>query len=203
MNNKMIIVEGNKYPSLNAALKKYGVKRATYYKRRERGKSPTEALTHTLYNSLIGRKVIVEGVEYPSIRASLRKYGRVLPTYYKRRQRGLSVEDAIISPLSPGNNKPLVLEGKRFGSRKEAAIYYGVSTQLLRRNIRSGAYPGTRRVPQSGKEVTINGISYSTLTKAFAAYGISRQLVHNRMRKGDTLEEAITRSKKLRLMEKE
>lgn len=117
------------YPSMSDAARAYGVPVCTVYARLARGYSPEVALTepvgqghakgHRVRCGHSAHPIVVEGVEYPSVRAAAKAYGVNVSTVYNR----LNRHDPVDRAFRPARKIRLALwyKGRRYFTRMQLA----------------------------------------------------------------------------------
>ena len=136
---------GNKFESITAMLKHYGVCNSLYYRRKKQGLSLEECLgkptdkTKIKRNSTNGNKKVCfdhNGKEFNSVTAMLEYHGVDKNTYYKRKIKGFSLEvclspvDTII-PNDRKRSRPCKdHNGKEFNSVTEMVNYHGTTLSV-------------------------------------------------------------------------
>lgn len=145
----------------------------------------------------MSNKIIVNGVAYSSLSEVCRDYGVGYQKVYNRLRSGWSIEEALSKEDNRGKSgNTISLNGKEFGSVKEACDFYGISYNTVNARIAKG-YPlksaiKMERIENSGKNVVINGVTYSSIKEACQAFKISPSIVYQRIRCGWSVEEALT-----------
>tara|TARA_B110000008_G_C16477413_1_gene366669 strand:- start:92 stop:433 length:342 start_codon:yes stop_codon:yes gene_type:complete len=81
-----------------------------------------------------GEKILVNGIEFPSIKAAATAYGIKIGTVYKRLQKGVPLKDAFIKRMPPnktGVPKHCELLGLKFKSHQERNEYFGLGNRSI------------------------------------------------------------------------
>lgn len=134
-----ITVEGNSFFFADAC-KHYNINRATIKTRLEYGWSIDEAFTHNP-NVRLGKPVIVDGKNFPSVDAASRHYGILPITAQKRIQSGWPLEEVF--GLKPrikvkGNAQSVTVENVQYDSLSSAAFAYRLCPILVAHRLRHG-----------------------------------------------------------------
>lgn len=160
---KYIVVDGNEFPSVRAAVKHYGLNYATISNRLQ---SPywtiEEAFELVPHESVVthtgsAKPITINGKTYASIDEACEEYKLPRALVYTRRKRGWSIEEA-------------------FGIKERNTSKYGYKNY------------GNK----NAKSVTIDGVTYGSIKEASEHYGIKCQTLYWRLRHGTPINEALT-----------
>lgn len=145
-----------------------------------------------------GTDVEFEGVVYPSYSALAQAFGISEKLLDGRRRLGWTLKDALTTPTHSKNasSKPVVVQGVKFYSIREAAKAYGKSYTALYNKMDLGwsiedALGLTGRAPLTRKAVSVNGVHFPSISAAARHYGNDPREVFWKMARGKTLEQAL------------
>jgi hypothetical protein len=188
-------VQGETFISVSHAARHHGLSPSLVIKRMGAGWSLMQALgLEAAPGYPNARKVVVEGVAYPSRRAACLRYGRDPAVVANRLSRGLSLEQALGIEPCEGD---ILLAGRSFKNMGEVARHYGITKETLHGRLHLGwtIEEIVGIIPRSAidtkpKELTLNGVKYRSRREASQALGVSDALVSKRLSKGWTEEGA-------------
>lgn len=195
--------DGITYNSVTEACEAYGISVNTFYKRINRGMSPSEALSKKGTHSAV---TAPDGTVYPSEKAMCLAEGINYGTYRLRRKKGQSIKDALNPAGYKRHGKITAPNGITYTDMKDMCRAYGIRYNTFRRRIEKGIsvedalLPG--RVSIDGKNVppssikSPDGKTYNTVSEMCRAYNITYNQYYNRVKHGWTQEEALGIQKK-------
>jgi molybdenum-dependent DNA-binding transcriptional regulator ModE len=201
--SKSIDVAGRSYRSITEAAKAHGVSAKTVSYRLSLGLSPEEAVGQVPIQPGNMKSIIVDGVEYESVRAASRAHNLDFGLVHLRLQRGKSIEDAFSrSPLpkKTGREKKINVDGKEFSCLKDATNHFGISYQVARYRMRRGwtttqvfeiDAPPPNRSKTAAKVIEFDGSTYPSLAAFAAAFGQNSSVVRRKLKEGRSHAEAI------------
>lgn len=154
------------------------------------------------------KEVVINNRKYVNLRSACLLLGLNYNTIYSRIKKGMSIEDAINTPVQVSSNpNEVVIKGKPFSSGVSACNFYGINRSKVyrimeRENVsfevainkiidgdygeESSKYFLTKRF-----EVTINGILFKSLADAYSHYGVSKDSTREFRALGYSHEESI------------
>lgn len=157
------------------------------------------------------KKIVVCGVEYPSISDACRHYNISIDTVSHRiRNSGWSVDQAFTTPVlrrveknvpitKIKNNKIIAMKGVKYESVSEACKVFGISSSVVYQRLAKGwsledALTLDRKV--NSKSITVNGITYKSKSEACRQLGMHEATVTSRLRQGSSVDEAFSKNLK-------
>ena len=118
-----VIVEGKEFPSRTAAARHYGIDPKLVNERVTKNKWTIEQALELVESESgpYSKTLIIDGVEFPSMREAARHFGIKQSTLMNRIKSGSTVEQALManyeeSPLIKGQSKPLIYKNKLYPS---------------------------------------------------------------------------------------
>ena len=133
-----VVINGEKFETITAAANHYGIKASTMSARIRSGWSGVDAVNPKIR----GGSVTAFGVTYKNKLELCEKLGVDYMFFCRRYAKGLTAEQ-IINSEKTKREKDLefTVDGKMFGSKKEAAEYYGLLPLVLVKRLRRGWTP--------------------------------------------------------------
>ena len=201
--HKPITVGDVEYPTLAAAVERYGANTIIVERKLEMEWTPDEAfglVSHKLKGRPVATPVakftnsipiIANGVEFESHNAAARHYGIDRRTFMGRVKRGATIEEAVSRPAK-ALAKSVTIGGVKFESIKAAAQHYGIVIGTLYSRLYRGMTPeeAVSRPVRAKGPLAIHGVKFGSLSAAARHYGINRATFTSRLRSGWTPEEA-------------
>jgi hypothetical protein len=146
--------------------------------------------------------IMVNGKSFASERAAATANNISLSTFYQRRKKGMSVEDAINTQKSHHRAKAIVCHGKEYTSMRDLAKQYDISPHKLRYRIEDAGMspedavntPVLRKkvsVQKRGNPIHFNGKQYLSVKTFAEAYGVGVNTVTYRLNQGWSRAEAV------------
>lgn len=149
-------------------------------------------------------RIVVNGKSYESEREAASAHGVPLSTFYQRRKRGNTLEEALIPKAAKKTkSESIFCHGKEYDSLRTLAKSYGTSPQKLRYRIENvGMTPekavSDKRKKQSSRlsassraKIVFQDKRYPSM-KAFAqSFGLNPSTVSYRLSKGMSLADAV------------
>jgi hypothetical protein len=146
--------------------------------------------------------IIVNGERFTSERAAAVANNISLSTFYQRRKKGMSVEDAINTRKSHHRAKAIMCHGKEYTSMRDLAKQYDISPHKLRYRIEYAGMspedavnaPALRKkisVQKRGDPIHFNGKQYASVKKFAEAYNVGVDTVTYRLNQGWSRAEAV------------
>ena len=190
--------KGIEYPSVVKMCEAYGICRATYQKRIERGLSVEEALTGPKTLGHANKCVDHLGNEYPSESQMCKAYDINFFTYRERKMKGWSVKDCLTTPLTD-RSECFSKEcedhlGQKFKSESDMARHWGVTPNLLA-GRKSHRWTLKKALTTPPKDTTVQdylGNKYPTIEAMCEAYGLTKYTYDRRQKRGWDLEKILT-----------
>lgn len=163
------------------------------------------------------RSVSVGGKTFSSEREAAQTVGVALSTFYQRRKRGMSIEEALGKKLKNGTDKaqPISFNGKTYDSLRDMATSLGLSSHKIRYRIRKlsmsineavesliePAQTVQKEVPEtatrpSAKIIQFRGKTYASISAFAVAYGQKPNTVITRLNKGWSRAESVLVAKR-------
>ena len=199
-NQKPVTVGGKDFPSVTAALRHYGTKKATYENRRSRG-CALDACFGAVpsYLARKGEGYIVANKRFDSVADVCSHFGVSKTTYQSRRRRAFSFEVCCGAETTPqvGNAERLTVDGQSFASISEACRHFGADEKIFHsRKMRGHTIAACLQLeplpppPRKGptKPLTVAGTFFPSITEACEHYGISRCVYKQRRKRGHSVE---------------
>lgn len=160
---------------------------------------PPKYRENITYMNNVGDVWVVDEEEYLSLAHA---YDTINPdinfyTIKARIQRGWSNEEAFglaRRNVRSKRCKPICIDGKMFGSEKDASDFYGVNEGTFKGRLRIGWTPEQAAgIEEAPKKVwkTIRGIDFNNLAQAARYFGVEPTCVHSRLHRGLPLEQAL------------
>lgn len=196
---------GNSFYSIAAMCSYYKVTYITFKKRIDAGLNLEEALTRKKSSDSLGLKMPSQksrrtdhtvddhlGHSFSSIDEMCSYYGIKSDTYYRRRRRGLSVEDALTfgyRECSCGCTDHL---GNKYASIKEMCEHYGINDHTYRSRIKkSGSIEEALSVANKYACKDHLGNEYHSVMQMCEHYGVSHSNVSYYTRNGLSVGDAL------------
>ena len=206
-----LVVSGKKQKSAMKACADSGVKYTTYRKRLDRGLNVEQALGIAHFEDMRHRKSKKRGTDQIAVgkkrqKIELSVFGKIYRSYkkladdfslplhlvYQRiKVYGYTPEEAI---MTNGKGHKVIVEGKEYKSKSQAAEAYGITLPiLLGRLYRGLTIEQALGIEIRDTEYTISydGQKYRNLEGLAIAKGISIKALRSRLSRGYTLEQAI------------
>ena len=198
---RSLTLEGLKYLSLAEAARAYGLKSSVVSKRLKRGWSEEAAFgIQVRQKANEGKRVVVEGVEYPSVNALARAYDLNTHTVSWRLRNGWTTKQSVELESPPEGYlgpRKIEVEDKTYASMIQAAKSYGLQPDTVKSRLLAGwtveQALGLEPPPESAaaNPVVLEGVRYRSTNAACEAYGVPYSRVEGRVRIGWSLEQAI------------
>lgn len=144
--------------------------------------------------------IVCAGKSFPSI-VELARHYKVHPSTVARRMRdGWSVEESVglESKKRAGHGKEVIVQGRRYGTIKDACEVLGLNPATIRARIQHGysvddAFTGNFRLRQSGvaKSTSFKGVDYPSIESLAEAYEVKPSVLSKRLKRGWTLSQAL------------
>ena len=203
-----ITINGIGYKSVTEACNQLDVPQATFYERLRRGATLQQALglspladgrkksdnkkNHKLRKKN-STKIKVQGVEYHTYVALADAYKLPRPTVYQRiKVYGYSPLEAV---TSSGKFSPIIVNGRKYRSRRAAAKAHGVSPEIFSVRMQLGQTPEEAlrlELRAEFREVRYDGVLYRDLKQLAENFNIPPATLRARIRGGMSIPEAIT-----------
>jgi hypothetical protein len=140
--------------------------------------------------------VIVEGKEYSSLLKACKAYKKPPMTVWRRIQKGMGVEEAILTDrILHKSGTPVEFDGVKYHSISQACseldLDYDKITSYMQRGMSFEEAVSHRQNREV--KVEIDGKKYYSIYEACKDYGISRQTVSLRIKRGMSVVGAITK----------
>jgi len=191
-----ILVHGMPFKTLEAVAQYYNVPTPTLRHRiKKLGMTYEDAVALPVKQLKTG-PVKLKGKTYNSFAAAAKAYGRDPESARGRMKRGMSLEDAILTPNK--RSKPISYLGKDFTSFAEFCDFHGISRATARSRLRANwALDDIINKPaRYGVKVTYRGKEYSSISALCRELNVSYELVYKRIHRfGWSVEEAVETSK--------
>ena len=191
---------GKEYRSERAMLKDYGIGRTNYTTRIKNGWSMEKALTTpSEYDSDTKVKDHL-GQEYNTKIEMCKVYGIEYATYFRRKRKGMSTEEALTRPVKKRSKVENATDhlGKTYSSKRAMAKAYGIPHTTYNKRIENGmcvkdalTTPGGRTQDEL-KVYDHNGTEFESESQMLKHYKISRSTYNNRVNAKMSLEEILT-----------
>lgn len=196
---------GNRYQTFKDMCKAYKLNPFCVRSRLRIGWSLQDALTKPLQNK---RFFSVNGERFESIAAIAKTYKKSAATIYQRLKRGWNLQDAVNVPFL---GKIKVYKGKEsvdhkgnhYNSFSAMCIAYDKSSDLVQKRLDRGwnlqdALTMSSQARRLASKVSYDhkGNRYDSFSAMCRAYSINIQTCFTRLRRGMSLEQALTTSKK-------
>lgn len=144
----------------------------------------------------MSKRVILEGVEYPTLSAACKHYNISNATVTKRLKAGWTPEQAFGVGVTPPEKHQAF--GRDFGSYQEVAQFYDLPYSTLSKYARScnsleEAIARTQTVARRKRynQVVIAGVTYDSIPEATTTLGIPLSNVYAYMRQGLNPQDSI------------
>ena len=140
--------------------------------------------------------ITYKGVEYYSLAGLCREFGLVYQTVWARLDKGMTLEQAIDTPLKRHNNVPIIYKGKEYDNVKALCIKKNLNPGTIYLRLRQGmTLEQAIDTPiKSVESVKFNGVTYSSLKALCEEFGVSYDSIRRRLfQHGMTLEEALSK----------
>ena len=160
--SKPVTIDGVTYSSRIEAAKVLGVDRHTIYRWIKRSTLDAESRKEKKHPNAV--KCSIEGIEYPSKSAAMKALGiseRLL--------------NKIISEEKPYAKQPIIIDGVRYKTLKEAAEIHGVLPDTIK-NWLSGSNRGQGK---GGTKIEVFGFIFLSKKEAQEKFGLSRRKLEN------------------------
>jgi hypothetical protein len=199
-NQKPVTVGGKDFPSVTAALRHYGTKKATYESRRSRG-CDFDACFGAVpsYHAKRARGYMAAKQRFNSVADACRHFGVSKTTYQSRRNRAFSFEVCCGAEPTPqvGNAERVTVDGQLYASISEACRHFGVDEKVFHSRKKLGhpieiclqlepLPPPPRKGPT--KPLTVAGKAFPSIREACEHYGICRCVYKQRRKRGHSVE---------------
>lgn len=145
-----------------------------------------------------GKKINYKGVEYTSIKALCEKYKVSYAMVSQRLKKGMSIEEAIETPLKKHRNGiPVMYKGKQYQSIRSLAkkknIPYHVVQMRVKKGMNIEKAIDTPVGELMGNTIEFKGKTYSSFSKLCKEYNISSSIALSRLNMGWSLEKTLTK----------
>ena len=139
------------------------------------------------------REYVVPKGTFNSIEEMCAAYNINLQTYYMRRKKGMSMIEALETPV----REACVYDpwGNKFKNSDEMCKYHGITFATYWSRVSKYGFTQEEALKKSckkGKEITYNGKTYKTIKEMADDYGIPPSIVYTRTSHGWGLERAMT-----------
>ena len=134
-----IIINGETFPAVSVAARKFGISERTVHGRLERGLTPEQAVGIEPFDLGTEKSITVNGASFPSIASAARYFGIPIHSVHNRMKRGRSLEevffDGKLDRQSPRFHQ-LEVADLSFNTLKDACEYFDVRYQVARYRLR-------------------------------------------------------------------
>ena len=170
----------------------YGIPVGIYKRRRENGLSLEEALCTPI--RVEDRYPVQDhkGNRYSSIKEMCKAYGIPDYMYNNRRNRGLSVEEALCSSIEKKTFTDF--KGNEFNTQKDMLEYYGIRPYEYKRRIKEGwSQEKALCTPDPDSQCADHiGRVFNSIAHMCKQYGIDLEVYKDRRKLGYSIEEALS-----------
>ena len=185
---------GNKFSSVKAMCRHYGIKPSTYRARINKGMSVEDALKLEDMNKISVKDHL--GNEFSSINDMCRHYGIGASTYRKRIKKGMSLEDALTSEFITPKFSRSVSDhlGNEFDSISDMCKHYGVNYFTYIGRINRGMSVADALELEDKRKTSVKdhlGNEFDSISDMCKHYGINTSTYRARMEKGIPLKEVL------------
>ena len=144
-----------------------------------------------------GKKVILDGKEYSSIKSLCESYGVSYAMVTQRLKRGMSLENAIKIPLKTHRNGiKIVYNGKEYPSIRSLANEKNVPYHVVQMRLKKGmSIKKAIETPVGelmGNEIIFRNKKYSSFSKLCKAFNIPPSIALSRLNMNWSLEKTLT-----------
>ena len=199
-NRKPVTVGGKEFPSVTAALRHYGTKKATYETRRSRGCDWDACFGAVpVYHAKQAGGYIVANKRFDSVGDVCRHFGVSKTIYQSRRNRAFSFYVCCGAEATPqvGNAESVTVDGQRYASISEACTHFNADPGVFHARKKRGHTlevclqleplpPPPRKGPT--KPLTVAGKVFPSIKEACEHYGISQYVYKQRRKYGHSVE---------------
>ena len=203
MKGKKITYKGVEYSSIKALCEKYKISYAMVSQRLKKGLSIEEAIETPLKKHRNGITVVYKGKEYQSIRSLANKKNIPYHVVQMRVKKGMSIEDAIDTPVGELMGNKVEFKGKVYSSFSKLCKAYNISSSIAISRINMGwslektlTTPIRKTKNKFIPELDYNGIHYNSLKELCDNIGADYQNTLNRLHRGKDLKTAIETPKR-------
>ncbi len=197
---------GNGYPTFSKMCKAYNINPMTVRKRLESGMTTEQALTKPVNKHLTSPQQIVydhRGTPYKNKSQLCKAYGIRLQTFIIRRRRGMSLQEALETPVREKKKsskemlrKHLIIDGHEYSSIKEICRIYNQPYQTVISRLKQG-WDIMTALTKPVRKTSARGKNKITCTDGIRTYSSLKEMAEALGIKPDTLYHRYNRKTKL------
>ena len=201
MRSQPIVIKdhlGNTFPSLKALAKYYNISETALKYRLKNKSSIEEILTTPVQKRSSHICVDHLGNIFPSTAAMIRHYNVTKTILKNRLKKGMSLEEALTTPVQKQAKTCTDHKGNTFRSIKQMAAFHNIPEAVVRRRIEKGiatekALTEPVKIHKQKTYTDHLGNVFKSLDAMAAHHHINRATLRGRLKKGLSIEDALTK----------
>lgn len=192
---------GVKYRSISEACRQNGGDIDTVLRRMREGMSFEEALNAKVVHAPPRKSVVVANVRYKTRADACKAHGVAADVVtYRVNKLGMSVEEAILTPVKLSPRRGIDYKGRHFNSATQFARFVNLPSRTITHWIDVGLSPedAVQKILDNrelclgkGKKIKYKDEEYSSMTELCTKKGVSYSAFTQRLNKGMSVEEAV------------